>query len=268
MADKALLVGINEYPGSPLSGCINDVMDAARFQSDHCGFDPKAIRMLTDARATTKMILDRLNWLVEGLVAGDRILFWFSGHGVQIATRNPKGEVDGLDEALAPVDFDWTDGHMIRDKDLHRIFSVIPEGVQAVMVSDSCHSGDLTKNADGLGGRRAKRIVPPADIAWRLEAAQRSGFKTKSLAERAFPHIALISGCRADQTSADARFEGRPNGALSYFLLQELSKPGGTTTPLNVLIPKVVETLRQNSYDQVPQLEGPDALVTGTFFHK
>ena len=265
MADKAFLCGLNPYPGCPLEGCEDDVLDASRFVVDFCGFDPKIIRLLTGLRGTTAAILERLDWLVSDLTAGDRILFWYSGHGASVATRDPAGSVDGLDSCICPIDFDWSDEHMIRDKDLHRIFSQIPEGVQAIFVSDSCHSGSLTRDADGLGGRREKCIRPPADIAWRLEAAQRSGMV---LGPRDFPNIALISGCREDQTSADANFGGRANGALSYFLLQELAKPNGTTTPLNVLVPKVISDLQQNSYEQVPQLEGPDPLVTGTFFHK
>ncbi|HET7402221.1 MAG TPA: caspase family protein, partial [Usitatibacter sp.] len=29
MANRALLVGINAYPGQPLNGCVNDVKDMA-----------------------------------------------------------------------------------------------------------------------------------------------------------------------------------------------------------------------------------------------
>ena len=100
MADKALLVGINSYSGAPLAGCLNDVEDMARFITGKCGFDPAAVRLLTDARATTDAIKERLYWLVEGLKAGDRILFQFSGHGAQVPTRDKKGEIDGLDEVI------------------------------------------------------------------------------------------------------------------------------------------------------------------------
>ncbi|MFA6233844.1 MAG: caspase family protein, partial [Bacteroidota bacterium] len=90
MADKALLVGINKYPGAPLSGCVNDDLDMAHFVTlaEKCGFDPKTVRLLTDERATTKEILSRLDWLVSDLAPGDRILFQYSGHGAQVATRS------------------------------------------------------------------------------------------------------------------------------------------------------------------------------------
>ncbi|MFA6233843.1 MAG: caspase family protein, partial [Bacteroidota bacterium] len=172
---------------------------------------------------------------------------------------------DGLDECLCPFDFDWSEPHMIRDKQLHEVFDRIPEGVQAIFVSDSCHSGDLTRDPGGLGGRVAKRLIPPADLGWRIEAAQRSGFVTKNLSE-SLPNIALISGCKSDQTSADAHFGGRPNGALTFFLLQVLNAPEGLSIPLTTVGERVRALLTQNNYEQQPQVEGPDNLISRPFF--
>ena len=143
--NRALLVGINAYPGNELNGCVNDVKDMADFLVKYCNFQYGDIRLLVDERATTDGIKVRLGWLLNGLRPGDRVLFHYSGHGAQVPTRNPQGEVDGLDEVICPVDFDWTDDHMIRDKDFHSMFSTIPEGVEFVWVSDSCHSQDLSR---------------------------------------------------------------------------------------------------------------------------
>lgn len=259
--DRALLVGINKYPGAPLSGCINDVMDAAKLLTKTFGFDAKNVRLLTDTRATTAAITDRLRWLVSGAKAGDRLLFWFSGHGTQVASRANSGEVDGLDEVICPVDFDWSDARMIKDKQFHTLFASIPEGVKAFWVSDSCHSGDLERDAGGLGGRTSRAYPIPEDIQWRNDVARDVGFKV--LPPRALPNIVLISGCQSNQTSADARFGGRPNGALSYFLLQALK-----TTPtqgMDKIVKKVREDLRASRFEQVPQLEGPAGLLKHPF---
>ena len=267
MADRALLVGINTYPGAPLAGCINDVLDMARFiTSSAIQFDPKAVRLLTDGRATTREIMARLEWLVTGLRPGDRILFHYSGHGAQVATRDKKGEVDGLDEVICPVDFDWSDAHLIRDKQFHTLFDCIPVGVTAVWISDSCHSGDLEKDAAGLGGRRVKAFPMPEDIGWRIEAAKLAGFTGP--AHPPLPNIALISGCKSNQTSADANFNGRPNGALTYFLLRALQTPGGLSVPLTEIGNKVRVTLRENNYEQVPQVEGPEAATSKCFLSR
>ena len=86
--------------------------------------------MLANERATTKNILAELEWLVTGLKAGDRCLFHFSGHGVQVTTKNFQLEVDGMDEAICPYDFDWTNARMIRDKQLYAIFRRMPPDVR------------------------------------------------------------------------------------------------------------------------------------------
>jgi hypothetical protein len=219
--NRALLVGINKYPSQPLKGCVNDVIDMSSFLVTQCGFAMDDIRLLVDERATKAAIIDRLGWLLTGVKSGDRILFHYSGHGVQMPTRNPQGEVDGLDEAICPVDFDWSDMHTIRDKEFHQIFSSIPEGVEFIWISDSCHSAHLSKGmavmAKKMPSHSIKTMLPPADIEWRILTAQSKKIKpfglikaTKSI------NLALISGCESHQTSADAAFEGRANGALTY----------------------------------------------------
>ena len=259
--DKALCVGINKYPGAPLNGCVNDVIDATAYITDKqygINFDPKSVRLLTDTRATTAAILERLTWLTTGLTVGDRILFWYSGHGAQVATRAGSGEVDGLDEVICPVDFDWSAPHMIRDKQFHQIFSAIPAGVIACWVSDSCHSDDLER---GMSPGTPKTYPMPEDIKWRNAAARGAGLRV--LAPTAMPNIALIAGCKSSQTSADANFGGRANGALSYYLLKELK--AHPTLHLDQLITHVQTDLRDNHYEQIPQLEGPQANIVRPF---
>lgn len=264
MADKAFLVGINRYPGAPLAGCVNDVMDMADFLVKNCRFNSTNIRLLTDSRATTANILARLEWLVSDLKAGDRILFHYSGHGAQVPTRSDKGEVDGLDEAICPVDFNWEKSRMIRDDQFNQIFSRIPAGVTAVWISDSCHSGDLSRSIGGPGGLKAKTLPMPEDIQWRLRALEENKVppKVSSVKTGALP-IALISGCQDNQTSADAKFRRRPNGALTYMLLQALH--AYPNMPLNQLIEKVRASLRGAGFSQNPQLEGASDQLAKAF---
>lgn len=252
--NRAFLVGINNYPQAPLRGCVNDVVDMASFLVSDYGFQRSEIRLLTDERATTDAIFEHLNWLVSGVRPGDRAIFHYSGHGVQLPTINAQGEVDGLDEAICPIDFDWTDEHTIRDKDFYKIFTSISSGTNFVWISDSCHSGDLTKDLKF----RPKQLHPPADINWSVETA-----KEKIRQRRLFPNnigraadtlnLAFISGCRSDQTSDDAEFSGRPNGALTYFLLKELASSPNES--LEYIVGKVSTALKPE-HTQEPQIEG------------
>ena len=79
------MIGINSYPGCPLSGCLNDISDAAEELVKGFGFKSASIRLLADKRATAKAWLDGLRWLVKDAKAGDRLLLWYSGHGAQVA---------------------------------------------------------------------------------------------------------------------------------------------------------------------------------------
>jgi len=263
--NRALLVGINKYIGCPLRGCVDDVTDMADYLVSR-GFKREEIRLLVDERATKQAIVERLLWLKQAMVPGNHVVFQYSGHGAQVPTRNPQGEVDGLDEAICPVDFDWTDLHMLRDKEFNAIFQGIPAGTNVVWLSDSCHSGDLTKemmphdHATDL-----HKLYPcPADIDWRLQTAREKGIRATKITGRSTPtglelNLAYISGCKSNQTSADANFQGRYNGAMTYALLHVL-KNNPLNTPLSKIVPEMDKFLCQSHYSQVPQLEGANDL--------
>jgi uncharacterized caspase-like protein len=259
MADKALLVGINNYASAPLRGCVNDVLDMASYLVDCHNFAREDIRLLTDERATTEEIKLRLKWLTSDLKAGDRIVFHYSGHGAQAATRNPKEEIDGLDEILVPVDFDWSDSKMIRDKYLNKVFKKLPQGVKFAWVNDSCHSGQLTRALPAKPKKRkileAPRFYPtPACVGWRNGSALSLGYAVTSVSDMNL-NVGFISGCRSDQTSADTEVNGRPCGALTHFLLKTL-RGQGSGKPLNVVCDLVNKQLRKGGYSQCPQVEG------------
>jgi len=277
--NKALLVGINKYPGCPLAGCVNDVTDMADHLVRRCGFREQEIRLICDGRATTAAILERLPWLVSGVRAGDRIVFHYSGHGAQAPTRNIQGEVDGLDEVICPVDFEWTDAHMIRDKDFAGLFAGVAVGVEFVWISDSCHSGDLERNvpltacasrtapvASNPCRTVARRMPAPGDIAWRIRTAEVEeltgpGRFPKSAATL---NVALLAACRSDQTAADAVFNGRPNGAFTRALLHALDGPLGGK-PLAAVMEGVAQALARGGYDQAPQIEGSEVIAGRPF---
>jgi hypothetical protein len=263
--NRALLVGINAYPGNELNGCVNDVTDMAEFLVSHCDFDESDIRLVTDARATTAAILERLKWLMTGAKAGDRLMFHYSGHGAQFPVRDASGKVTRVDECICPVDFDWTEEHAIRDKQFQEMFGHVPAGVDFGWVSDSCFSGDLAREL--LPPKRKIKSMPmPADIAWRLRTADTKGVKRQS-----FEHViadlsaVLVSGCSSHETSADAEINGRYNGALTYYFLQTLSAPNGLTQTLEQAVARTRAALRTNGYTQHPQLEGSAGLMKQAF---
>jgi hypothetical protein len=79
---KALVIGINDYQGAPLQGCVNDAIAMANILETHGDGSPNfAIKPMTSPSET----IDRANLrgAIEFLFSGDSdiALLYFSGHG-------------------------------------------------------------------------------------------------------------------------------------------------------------------------------------------
>jgi hypothetical protein len=267
MTCKALLVGVNKYklPGADLQGCVNDVTNVRDILLKYYGFAVRDIRVLVDTRATKKAILTRLNWLVKGAKSGDRLLFHFSGHGSQIRDRDGDELRDHLDEIICPHDMDW-DGTYIVDDDLKTVFSTLPAGVHLEVLLDSCHSGTATRDISAPQGDptpcssravRQRFLAPPVDILCRQ--LDEDDLPVKRLLKAANPsNHALFTGCRDNQTSADAYINGAYNGAFTYYLCKHIRDVQGVITRAD-LLKRLRASLRHEGFDQVPQLECPAA---------
>jgi hypothetical protein len=65
--------------------------------------------------------------------------------------------------------------------------------------------------------------------------------------------VVQFSGCRNDQTSADAFINGQPSGALSYAFVKCVNEQGSEQTYSELLV-NIRTVMQQGSYAQVPQL--------------
>ncbi len=267
MPNKALLIGVNKYklPGCDLQGCVNDVTNVRDILLKYYGFTVKQIRVLVDERATKKAVLSRLEWLVKDAKAGDRLLFHFSGHGSQIRDRNGDELKDQLDEILCPHDMDW-DGTYIVDDDLKRAFDKIPKDVRLEVLLDSCHSGTGTRAAvafvlmsaaENTPPMRVRFLAPPMDILCR-QLGEEDLPITRMLKSANPANHALFSGCRDNQTSADAYISGAYNGAFSYYFCKHIRDVQGAISRAE-LLKRLRASLKHEDFDQVPQLECPSA---------
>ncbi len=160
---RAVLVGINEYPNPEwhLNGCVNDVYLVSAVLQE-CGYPPESIRVLTDQRATRAALLERLDWLADGVQEGDERVFFYSGHGAQMPVYGAAGEPERLDETLVPVDFDWSVDHAFRDKEFAQYYAHLPYGCTFLTMLDCCHAGGMTR-----GALRVRGIDPPDDVRHR-----------------------------------------------------------------------------------------------------
>jgi metacaspase-1 len=278
---RALLIGINEYPDKEniLTACLNDVTDVAEFLVNQCQFRYDDIRLLTERRATRAEIWKRLEWLVKGLKAGDQIVFFYSGHGNRLATRNVDGHVDKYYECICPYDFDWEGKNNISDRDFHEIFSRMPRGAKLIWISDSCYSGGLSELEQELGhpGRRDSRgrtIALPLDISWRVQTAIKSNLQLLKMSGVVESNdIVLISGTKERQQAQEKAFqkELKINGLMTYFLLEELRRADGLDTPLKIVMEKVIQSVKsyaeasKPTFRQEPTIHGRTELLDRGF---
>ena len=271
--NKALIVGVDRYGGgNDLRGCVHkgDATAMAEAMVSLGFFKPEEIRLVTDERATTAGIKDRhRTWLLSDLHAGDRILYWESGHGTTLPLRDNDGGITMVHNCFCPVDFAWNPSstgdeqwyadHSLTDLYFHRLFADVPKGVNVLFGSDSCHSENLERRFNGVSQTgngekyRKSRFYPqPADIAWRTSTARGLGIRTVPMD---LP-IVYVSGCAIEQTSADAFRHGNYCGAFTSVVLDRLTG-GYAKMPMSELIGFVCADLRAEEYEQQPRLCGP-----------
>jgi len=80
---RALVVGIDDYPNSPLSGCVNDANAFAECISKNEDGSPNfsVIKLVSsEAVITTTLFRSHLNRLFEG--DADSVILYFAGHGI------------------------------------------------------------------------------------------------------------------------------------------------------------------------------------------
>lgn len=154
----ALLIGINEYhPASgvtSLDGCVNDVKAVESFLKKHYKdlIPSRGIKKLVNEKATrTKIMRAFQNQLIKKAQPGDTVLFYYAGHGsfnksLEIF-RQFDGKVDGevQDETFVCYDSRLEGHYDLADKEIAVLLSRINEGVDIVVIADSCHSGAITR---------------------------------------------------------------------------------------------------------------------------
>ena len=247
--DRVLLVGINKYPGAPLSGCVNDILNAKGMLISDFGFNGNNMRILTDSGATTTAIINGLVWL-SGTPTGGRAYFHYSGHGAQVPCRI---EPDGLSEVICPVDFNWAPQHMVTDKQFVAIFGKMQAGVKFNWCSDSCHSGDLDRDMVPGHINHPRQMVPPPHIQTEINERKKRGGKSRGIVNGTLD-VGFVSGCRSNQTSADTAMNNVPCGAFTYFFVKNLK--ANKSKSLKFIVALTVQDLSRNGYSQTPQSEG------------
>jgi metacaspase-1 len=186
----------------PLAACEFDANDMAALAKSK---GMKTSVLLTQ-KATRAALLAGLRNAARTLKTGDLFFLSFSGHGGQVKDTN-RDETDGQDETWCLFD-----GQLI-DDELYFELSRFAAGVRVLVLSDSCHSGSVTRD-------RLSSSVPPPP-------GQRPKLMPVAVGQRVYAsHQALYDGLQADVAKraatlrkADALAQGRaptdPDAALA-----------------------------------------------------
>ncbi len=170
--DRALVIGINEYPlvnggGSNLGGAVADARSFARALEESFRFDPGDIRMLLDAQATRAAILSGFeSWLIAGSRPGDRVVFYFAGHGATQMVKEGNGERPTSTLVAADASFDGPAlRNTIEGRQIGQYLRRL-DGRRVTVFADSCHSGSVTRGLDrGPSGVRTLTPRVPAGLS-------------------------------------------------------------------------------------------------------
>ena len=238
----SLHIGLNAvdpkaYAGwsGPLAACEFDANDMAAIAKTQ---GMKSTLLLTK-KGTRSAALAGMRAAAKALKSGDLFFMSYSGHGGQVPDTSGD-EPDGQDETWCLYD-----GQLI-DDELYLELSRFAAGVRILVLSDSCHSGSVTRDMPPPPpppGQRAKLM--PSAVAMRAYADNKAfydklqadvakatgGFavdpdaalaqvaissRRTTIVKKFKPGVILISGCQDNQVSMD----GDHNGAFTEALLQ------------------------------------------------
>lgn len=285
---RALLIGINQYPGIPnanLQGCVSDMELMRSLLTDRFGFAPGTTRTLRDEEATQQAIRGALTDLAAAVGEDDIVVLFYAGHGSRMLDpRQPDPRQPGrLIESMVPCDSGRgaLPNRDILDEEIDQWVQQVNEKTPHVtLIFDCCHSGAVTRDPFGEATREA-----PADLRTAAEMfgggplpevfSATRGSAGAGLEEKGpagwLPgrrRAVVIAACRADELANEHKaFTGTAvvrHGALTFFLGQVLLQaPSGSTW--RDILEQVTPRVTAKYGRQHPQIEGKmDQLLFGT----
>ncbi|HRP28514.1 MAG TPA: caspase family protein [Burkholderiaceae bacterium] len=240
----SLHLGLNAVSGAayggwtgPLAACEFDAHDMAAIAAMK---GMKSTVLLT-RKATRANVLAAMRAAAGALKSGDLFFLSYSGHGGQVPDVTGE-EVDKKDETWCLYD-----GQLI-DDELYFELGRFASGVRVLVLSDSCHSGTVTREVPQMTdfpANQRPKLMPEA-IAMRTYREHQSFYdklqrdvakaaggerlvdpdtalaqvavsgRLSAIVKRFKARVILISGCQDNQTSMD----GDHNGAFTEQLLK------------------------------------------------
>ncbi|MDT9698210.1 caspase family protein [Streptomyces sp. P17] len=251
----ALFVGIDDYQGrARLRGCVNDVREAESWLRRQGGGPAPVIRTLHDGQASRAAVLTGIRDHLGHSGPDDTALFWFSGHGSEHRTDDPR-EATGWAQALVCHDSLETGGRpLLQDTELGALLDdIAARGTHVVAVLDCCHAGGATRESvPAPAGARSRGV--DWQPWWPTSVAPREtgGADGPDPAR----HV-LLAACRPRERAHENAIEGRIRGYFSHALLGALDRLGPMAA-YGAVHALTEERVHRMTPFQHPELRGPE----------
>jgi len=247
----SLHIGLNAVSPTHYGGWSGDLC-ACEFDANDMAAIAKARGMkptvLLTKEATRSKALGAIRAAAKTLKRGDFFFLTYSGHGGQVP------DVTGEEDDKKDETWCLYDGELI-DDELYLELSRFATGVRVLVLSDSCHSGTVTRAAmpsTGMVGPTVRSKMMPPSVAMRTyqehqefydrlqrDVARTAGKSLEADPDTMLSHVAvsprltaivkkfkpaviLMSGCQDNQTSMD----GDHNGAFTEQMLHVWNEGG------------------------------------------
>lgn len=211
----AIVIGIDAYKNFPsLDGAANDANIVANALTT-IGVKPT---VLLNGDATRNNIKKAWEDIAAQAKKGDTVYFTYAGHGAQQPERIKNTEEDGQDEFYVLANFATSgsdSAERLMDDDLRDWFAKRPD-VNIVLVSDSCHSGTMTRSykKNHLKYRNLGRLNIQNDaLPSATDNTASNGYKTKPTE---LAHIIAFAGVPDHEEVPELTIEKQTHGALSW----------------------------------------------------
>lgn len=224
---NALLIGCDyEGTSSELRGCSRDVVDTREYLVEK-GYittvlcDDESVKNVV-CKPEYKNFIEHVEKFCS--LESSKFFFHYSGHGSH--TKDNSGdEKDNKDELIV-----CTDHVFVSDDILNKLFNKLNS--VGIFLIDACHSGTIL------------------DFKYTYDFI--TGEHQENNNDNNFDAI-LISGCKDNQTSADAYLNGTYRGAMTTSFLHVLKNYGIDIT-LKEFVNEMRKYLINKKFSQIPQL--------------
>lgn len=259
---SALVIGIDAYRhAKPLAGAVNDARDLAETLKKAGARD---VRLLVDGQADRDTILRSWNQLVAGSQPGDLLILTYAGHGAQSPELVIGSEEDGLDEYWVLAEFDPQGPAVhqrILDDDVAAMMAKASH-LNVLMISDSCHSGTMTRSLDlraEAPSVRATTFGPLDDDPLMLPDPEAAAKEIDD-----FDNVTFFAAVPDHQQAPEITIDNRKRGALSWSFARALEGNADRDGDGRTTKDELERFVRENVRMKVAGLQSPQVIRGGT----